>query len=201
MYRRSLLAIVAALTIGLLPLAPASGVTATVSVSNYDFAPDSPAINRGDSVEWAWEQGTHRLRDDNIELRVIRSPLLTGGGDVAPTHTELFWAAGTYPYHCTEHPEQMEGRIRVRLTARYRDDVMIAVRWATQAPPTGYVYDVQYLPPGETMWSMWKHGVISTSAAYDTPPESFSPKFRSRLRRQGYAPSLWSPAATAPVST
>ena len=72
MRRRTTLMIVVALAIGFVPGSPATGDTTTVTITNYAFSPDPAVITRGDSAMWFWQDGTHRIRDDNEDLRVIR---------------------------------------------------------------------------------------------------------------------------------
>ncbi len=188
MRHRTLVLAIAALSTGLLTLTPAAAATYMVEVSDFQFTPSTYPIQLGDSIEWVWAGGQHRVRDKAAALRVIRSPLITGEG----SHSELFNAAGTYPYICTEHAE-MTGQIELPVKRAYRDDGTVRIRWAKELAPEGYVYDVELRAAGDTAWSDWKTGVTGPTAVFRPAPETTSYRFRARLRRVGEAKSGWSP--------
>jgi len=92
----------------------ASGGTAASSVKvvadsqkQGAYQPDPVAVQAGQSITWTWEdQGNqHSVSADDGSFESC----LQGAGS---TFTTTFAKAGTYPYHCSIHP-QMKGSVTV----------------------------------------------------------------------------------------
>jgi len=88
--------------------------TATVSVVNFSFSPNSTVIAPGDSVVWNWSSadgGTpHTSTSDT-------NGLWDSGAKTEPaSFTNTFPTAGIFPYHCTFHAVtfNMRGTITVQ---------------------------------------------------------------------------------------
>ena len=98
---------------GLMMLMAGSVQAATVSVSsvNFQFQPESRAVNAGDVVSWTFAGDPH-----TVTSGVPGSPdgrFSSGIKDPGGSFQVTFNSAGTFPYYCEIHPEQMIGRIVV----------------------------------------------------------------------------------------
>ena len=71
------------------------------------YQPDPVTVQAGQSITWTWEdQGNqHSISADDGSFESC----LQGAGS---TFTATFAKAGTYPYHCSIHP-QMKGSVTV----------------------------------------------------------------------------------------
>ena len=98
---------------GLMMLMAGSVQAATVSVGsvNFQFQPQSRAVNAGDVVSWTFAGDPH-----TVTSGVPGSPdgrFSSGIKDPGGSFQVTFNSAGTFPYYCEIHPEQMIGRIVV----------------------------------------------------------------------------------------
>ena len=81
-----------------------------VTVQGFAFGPASITVNTGDSVTWTNKDSTaHTVTADGGSFD---QPLPASGG----TATITFNTAGTFPYHCTIHPN-MHGTVVVLAAA------------------------------------------------------------------------------------
>lgn len=99
----------ATLALVLLAPAPALAATSFVTVGDTFFSPAQLDIAEDDTVSWEW---TGEL-GHNVTF-------FSGPDDVTPSPTRVagisarsFNDPGTYRYHCTVHPDVMNGTIRV----------------------------------------------------------------------------------------
>ena len=69
---------------------------ATVSISNFQFAPKVVRIKAGSEVTWQVKEGTHTVTADNGGFE---SPALSAG----KTFSHKFSTPGTYRYYCSFH--------------------------------------------------------------------------------------------------
>ena len=103
-------------TPGTNPMSPAAE---QVSIMEYAYSPQSVSIKVGTSVTWT-NNGTlaHTATSDGGAFNSGQIGAATGGGayggGTAPgSYTVTFSSAGTYAYHCANHPTQMSGTITV----------------------------------------------------------------------------------------
>jgi plastocyanin len=176
--RRAATAFVACLILAGAAL-PAGAATTTVSVVDFAFSPKSVKIAQGDTLQWHnADTSTHTATQD--------APLgAFNTGTIAPGATsagKVLNAAGTYPYHCTIHAG-MVGSIKVPVKVRPTSGTtatVFTVTVATQAAPTGFVYDVQK-KVGDGSWVAYMTGVTTASVTFHaTTPGTYA--FRSTLR-------------------
>jgi plastocyanin len=86
---------------------------------DYEFAPSSLTIKRGDSVEWVLIKGNHEVASGTvIETEDGREGVPDGlwktGKMASGSFTYTFNSAGTFPYYCDAHLDQgMIGEITV----------------------------------------------------------------------------------------
>lgn len=73
--------------------------TVTVRVENMSYSPASVTIQKGQTVEWIFDD--NGLPHDVVESsdETFKSELLTEG-----SYSYTFEEAGTFDYHCTPHP-------------------------------------------------------------------------------------------------
>lgn len=98
---------------------PPAPSTVFVSVSEFQFSPDTVRIKTGIPVRWT-NGGTlaHTVTSDSTGL--FNSGLAAGGGSQDPygmpvtgtTYDRTFSDPGTFSYHCSNHP-QMKGVVIV----------------------------------------------------------------------------------------
>lgn len=69
---------------------------ATVSISNFQFAPKVVRIKAGAEVSWTSKEGAHTVTADNGGFE---SPTLSAG----KTFNHRFSTPGTYRYYCSFH--------------------------------------------------------------------------------------------------
>jgi plastocyanin len=82
-----------------------------VSISGFSYSPASVTVNVGDSVTWTNSDAqAHTATADDASWD---SGTIGGSGG---TGAVTFSTAGTFPYHCTIHP-QMTGTVTVQAAA------------------------------------------------------------------------------------
>ncbi len=195
--RRAATAIVACLILAGAAL-PAGAATTTVSVVDFAFSPKSIKVAQGDTVQWHnTGTRTHTATQD--------APLAAfSTGNIAPGATstgKALNAAGTYPYHCAIHPS-MVGSIKVPVKVRPTSGTTVTVftlTIATQAAPTGFVYDAQQ-KVGDGPWVAYTTGATTASITFQATSAGIY-SFRSTLRKVSTgAKSKPSPAKSITVS-
>jgi plastocyanin len=83
-----------------------SGTSTSVTVRNNVFDPSATTVTVGATVSWTWAVGavSHTVTFDDGPT----SPNQASGG-----YARVFDKAGTYPYHCVNHPG-MTGTVTVK---------------------------------------------------------------------------------------
>src|SRR5213595_39690 len=80
----------------------ASAANASVAISDFAFTPAVTNITVGDTVTWTNTTAatTHTVTSDTA---------VWDSGNIAPggTFVRTFTTAGTFPYHCTIHPQMV----------------------------------------------------------------------------------------------
>jgi len=98
-----------AVTIGVaaVAFAAAPAGAANVSIVNYAYSPDTVTIDAGETVTWTNFDAEDHTATDNSGLY--------DSGHIATSQSFsfTFTTPGTYPYHCTVHPNQF-GQVIVR---------------------------------------------------------------------------------------
>jgi len=80
--------------------------TASVDMKNFEFAQPVVTIKKGDKVMWTQKDSVPHIVTSDTGL--FDSPSLKNGETFEYTFTE----AGTFTYHCTNHP-YMKGKVVV----------------------------------------------------------------------------------------
>jgi plastocyanin len=179
---------------------PATAGLDEVEVRALDdfFLPSLADVARGGTVVWTFDDAERsHTATDSSGMGLFDSGLVSPGG---PSFSYRFRAAGSYPYTCTIHMAEMNGRVDVPVRASPRSGPpgrTFRVRWATGPPDDGFVYDVQMKEPGGS-WTRWRSEVVVARSRFE-PSEEGVFRFRARLRRLEGGSSDWSGATSIEV--
>lgn len=92
------------------PAAKANAARATVTITNFKFAPPELSVPVGTTVEWIDDTGRHTVEADDGSFK---SATLVAGGRFEHRFDQI----GVFPYHCTFHGDShgkgMSGVIKV----------------------------------------------------------------------------------------
>jgi plastocyanin len=79
----------------------------TVSIANMAFMPATITVSHGTKITWT--------NNDNMTHTVTADDDSFDSGNIAPgsSFSRTFAVAGTYPYHCTIHPNML-GKVVVQ---------------------------------------------------------------------------------------
>ena len=96
-----------------------SAPTSAIAIGDYYFSPAVDTVKAGTMVTWT-NGGTyaHTATDDggtwdSGQLSTPGGGGAYGGGTAGGSYTLTFGTAGTFTYHCANHPTQMKGTIVV----------------------------------------------------------------------------------------
>ncbi len=172
--------------------------TRVLALDDY-FLPSLAEVSQGETVVWDFSQADRsHSATDTSGMALFDSGLISPGG---PSFAYAFTAAGTYPYTCTIHSAEMNGRIQVPVRVSPRSGAAgdtFAVRWSTVPAPAGFVYDVQRRR-NDGSWAPWLTDATVATASFE-PTRAGRYRFRARLRRQSAGASGWSPSASMTVA-
>lgn len=92
-----------------------------VTIADYSFTPDTVTIKAGEAVQWDnTGPSAHTVTSDSTVAVAFASGQLAGPGTdpyggmtAGAVYQRSFATAGTYPYHCSNHPTQMHGVVIV----------------------------------------------------------------------------------------
>ena len=92
-------------------------VSHTVSLDDEEFSPQTITVAPGDSVTWEWaDDDEHNVWSDAGQAETFQSENQEGG-----SFTHTFTRVGSFDYVCTEHEDDMTGRVVVRQPAGATD--------------------------------------------------------------------------------
>ena len=190
----------------MLALSPPAGAAATEPTSETQvlalddyFLPSFATVPRGETVVWDFSDAERsHTATDSSGMGLFDSGLVSPGG---PSFAYTFGAAGSYPYTCTIHTDDMNGRVNVPVRVWPESGQLgrtFRVRWATGAAPDGFVYDVQ-LKRNDGSWSPWSSGTTAAKAEFE-PARHGTYRFRAKLRRESGGASDWSESTSLMVT-
>jgi plastocyanin len=91
-----------------------SGTAVTVDILDYQFSPATLTIKVGETVRWSnGGAAAHTVTGGNFGSGQLAGPSGGGygsGGSAGQVYARTFTNAGTYDYHCANHP-QMTGTV------------------------------------------------------------------------------------------
>ena len=191
--------VIAACAILAVTAAPAGALTKTVDMVDFAFDPKGISVAQGDSVQWHNAGVRTHTATQDAPLAFFNTGNVNAGNTSA---AKVLTAAGSYPYHCAIHPS-MVGTVKVPVKVSPMmgtTSTVFTVTVASQAAPTGFVYDVQRRTGADGSWTVYRRGVTAATVTFQaTSAGSYS--FRSILRRVSTgAKSRPSPAKTVTVS-
>jgi len=110
-----MVALAAMVVLLMLMIGSVNAATLTVAAVNYRFEPDSQAVSAGDAVRWTFGGEPHTVTSGAPSAPDGRfdSGIKDPGGSFQVT----FNSAGSFPYFCQIHPEEMHGIIVVQEVA------------------------------------------------------------------------------------
>jgi plastocyanin len=173
-----------------------------ISIVDFSFSPASVNLAVGGSGHWT-NNGTftHTSTSDGFAdgsgitgVGLWKSANLAHSADF----TFLFFAAGTFPYHCSIHTT-MHGTVLVKPKASPREAVqgtIFKIVIATQVAPSDLVYDVQRKVPGGSFQDFMT-GITNKAIRFDStgqPTGTYG--FRVLVRRlstglaSGFSPAV-----------
>ncbi len=158
-----------------------------VFVFDYGFTPTPAALGvQGRKVDWGFDpfaSHSHSVTDPT-GMNLFDSGFKARGSSFSKT----FIAAGKYPYHCKETTHNfapMHGTIRVPVLVSPSSGPLgtaFTVTFASQNPPTGFVFDAQIMRPSGTTFVDWKLGQTLRKRQFN-PTQRGEFQFRARLRK------------------
>ncbi|MFN2590262.1 MAG: FG-GAP-like repeat-containing protein [Actinomycetota bacterium] len=171
-----------------------------VTIDEFSFDPATASTHRGVLTNWTNSGSSTHTVADSSGMGLFSSGNIAPGG----AYSFRFTAAGSYAYRCTLH-SSMTGTVQVPIGAAPAvgtATTAFTVQWASAAPPSGYVFDVQVKVPGGSFvqWSP-ASGWTQTSSTYTPTAGPGVYEFRARLRKSATgAASGYSPAVSMTVS-
>jgi plastocyanin len=188
MFRR--VAMLAA-TLIFLATATVSAATTTITITTFAY-PANTSVGLGDTVLFENHTTVHHTSTSNSPLSIWNIDM-NGNGT---SGSKLFFAAGTFAFHCMVHPSEMHGNIVVPMKAAPTTGTTattFVIRWATIKAPAGFKYVVQRRAPGGAFTTF--KSTINKSASW-APSKAGSWTFRARFVRlsngakSGFSPTL-----------
>jgi hypothetical protein len=157
-----------------------------VMVTNGGFAPTPLTIEQGGLVTWAVPEsaGQNHTVDDATKMGLFASGTLTPGS----SFSFAFPWAGVFKEK--DATTGKKGTVKVRLAASPTSGLttdLYTLTYATQAPPAGFVEDIQLKRPGAGGYVDWRTGLTGTSVNFTPDAGAGSYLFRASLRRTSNA--------------
>jgi alpha-tubulin suppressor-like RCC1 family protein len=171
----------------------------SVLVSDRGFDWKAVSIEVGSGIRWHFSSPATHTATDATGMGLFDSGVLP-----SRAYFDFFFTgAGTFRYLDTAHPT-LTGTVSVPAEVSPSTggvSTTFTVRWATSAPASGFVYDVQIRRPGATTWKMWKRSQTILTALFTRHSAAGTYSFRARVRKVADAThSGWSPAASISVT-
>jgi hypothetical protein len=138
---------------------------------------------QGNAVKWVFLGPSNHTVTDASGMGLFDS----GTHGLVSYYSFSFVAAGSYPYKDKLH-SSIKGTVKVPIVVQPGGELNEAVvTWATQAPPAGYVYDVQVEQPGSSFFVDWKTSQTATGATFGPGDPLYVGaglySFQSRMRK------------------
>ena len=157
-----------------------------VMVTNGGFAPTPLTIEQGGLVTWAVPEsaGQNHTVDDATKMGLFASGTLSPGS----SFSFAFPWAGVFKEK--DATTAKKGTVKVKLAASPTSGLttdLYTLTYATQAPPAGFVEDIQLKRPGAGGYVDWRTGLMGTSVTFTPDAGAGSYLFRASLRRTSNA--------------
>jgi hypothetical protein len=171
-----------------------------IDVTDTGFSRPSATAALGDTVVWRFDPANTKNHTvlDNSGMGIFNS------GQKPPNSEFLFTfiAAGSYPV--VDRVDLATETVNVPIQAIPKNGTcgsVYSVTWASATAPAGFVYDVQIMRPGSSVWVDWLTDQTGATANFQPDAGSGKYRFQARMRvtRTG-ASSGWSPSASITCS-
>ena len=154
----------------------------TMTVSDFQFQPKNAFPPIGGEVRWNFTGPSTHTVTDNTGMGLYDS------GSRAPgsSFSYAFPSAGNFPFRCTIHPVQMRGSVQIPVSVSPTSGGVgtpFSVTWASGAPPSGYVYDVQIRRAGSSVWQFYRQATTTASAVFAPDAGVGTYSFQARIRQ------------------
>jgi hypothetical protein len=127
----------------------------------------------------------------------------SGPKPIVSFFSHTFNAAGVYNYRDPGNTA-LTGKVSVGVVATPASGgttTAFTIKWASAAPASGDVHDVQVQRPGATTYAAWRTGTTSPSASFVPDAGAGTYKFRARLRDAASGKAIgWSAGKAVTVS-
>jgi eukaryotic-like serine/threonine-protein kinase len=168
---------------GLYSFAPnASPASTFISMTDSTYNPDVViAHDIGTAAQWSNDGSKSHDVVDNQGMGLYDSGTIAKGD----TWQFTFVAAGIYKYHCTLHSD-MTGKLKAPMIlspSSGSESTTYAITWATEPPPSGYVYDVKIRRPDSTTWELWQSDVTTYTATFVPDAGKGSYDFKAHIQK------------------
>jgi plastocyanin len=174
--------------------------TLAVTIKDTGFTPKTASSTLGRGIKWTVNSGavqTHQVADSS-GMGLFTSPILSAG----QSYTFTFISAGGYKYKDNLHAT-LTGTINVPVGTfplTGSASTGFTITWASAAPLTGYVFDVQIKRPGG-VWTNWQTNQTVQSATFTADAGVGTYSFRARYHNNSNGKaSGWSPAVSITIS-
>jgi plastocyanin len=153
-----------------------------VMVTNGGFSPTPVTVDQGGLVTWAVPEtaGQSHSVADATKMGLFASGTMNPGA----TFSHQFFQSGVYKEK--DATTGKKGTVKVRLAASPtsgKTTDLYTLTYAAQAPPAGFVEDIQLKRPGAAGYVDWQTGLTGTSITFTPDAGTGSYLFRASLRR------------------
>jgi hypothetical protein len=157
-----------------------------VNVTNNGFSPTPVAIDQGGLVTWAVPESAGQSHSvvDATKMGLFAS------GTMSPGSSFSFAFPWSGVFKEKDATTGKKGTVKVKLVAAPtsgKTTDLYTLTYAAQAPPAGFVEDIQLKRPGAGGYVDWRTGLTGTSVNFTPDAGAGSYLFRASLRRTSNA--------------
>jgi uncharacterized repeat protein (TIGR01451 family) len=152
--------------------------TAYISVTDAGSTPSTSAVAEGTTVQWNFFGPNANSVTDTTGMGLFSS----GPHSPVSYFRYLYVGAGQYGVADSLHHV---GLVKVALKVALASGTVTTARtitWSSTVAPLGFVFDVQVLRPGTTIWTDWRVGESGRKAVFTPDAGTGTYRFRSRMR-------------------
>ena len=163
--------------------------TKYVTVTDSGFSPANLAVAMGTTVQWNFFGPASNSASDSTGMGLFNS------GPRAPVSFFRFTYIGSGQYGVADGLGHT-GQITVALKIKPKNGTTstpFTVTWSSATAPAGFVFDVQVLRPGTSIWANWLTGQTAKSGVFTPDAGAGTYQFRSLMRKIAGGSSANSP--------
>jgi hypothetical protein len=152
--------------------------TAYISVTDAGSTPSTSAVAQGTTVQWNFFGPNANSVTDTTGMGLFSS----GPHSPVSYFRYLYVGAGQYGVADSFHHV---GLVKLALRVAPASGQVTTARtitWSSTVAPLGFVFDVQVLRPGTTIWTDWRVGESGRKAVFTPDAGTGTYRFRSRMR-------------------